>query len=123
MSNEEKWALVVAIATVILFVIWVSKLLFWISLIGIIVGVVWLILAIRGEFEDTTIPIIVIGVCLIGAIIFYNVGYSFEKTPVGKDIVTTANTVVDVNNQIENVKQNITDTTLNALSDSIKKTN
>lgn len=115
---EGDWEKLVLISGIILFVVFLFKIIFWLSLGAIIVGVIWLIIMFCNQDGDFSwIPIILLIGGVVMAIISYQVGYGFEKSDIGKPIVDSAKTIVNTDNTLNELKQNVTmqliSTTLN----------
>jgi thiol:disulfide interchange protein len=109
MSKEEDvWAFAVLVSTIILIAIFIFKILFWVSIIALIVGVIWLLIN-NTSNESPLIPALVILISLILIPTSYYIGYQFEKSEIGEPIVTGARTIVDADKQIQDIPKNISD--------------
>ncbi len=122
MSNDDDWKLIVKISIGILLVILAFKFLFWISLIVFISGIVWLIIEFNSFNGNVMWPIIIIVIAFITGFIGHSIGYGFEKTETGSEIVSGAETVVDADNDLEEVKQKIEEANQNLTETIIKNT-
>ena len=107
-KDENNWALLVLISIIILAVIFIFKVLFWVSLVAIVVGIVWLIFQFASgdwQFDFNWIPVILVVGGIILAVVSYGIGYKFEQTELGKPIVDSARTIVDADKQISEAEE------------------
>lgn len=117
-KNEFGWEHLVLICIIILAIIALFKFLFWVSIVAVIVGFVWLLINLfTQEHEYSWIPAIL----LIGGLIFgfvsYQIGYEFEKSEIGKPIVDGAKEIVEADNQIKEIQHNVTEELIESVSD------
>lgn len=111
LSNWEK---LVFISAIILFIILIFKLLFWISVIIVAVGIIWIVINLfKRKHNLTLIPIIMIIVGLILSFVSYQVGYGFEKSEIGKSIVNNAKIIVQTDDILDNIEEDITGQIIN----------
>lgn len=105
-KRQLTWEELVLYSGIILAVILLFKILFWLSLLAIIVGVIWLIINLinKEDTDEFLIPAILIVGGIILGFISYHVGYGFEKSEIGKPIVDTARVVIDTDKQIDKAK-------------------
>ena len=120
MSNESDWGKIVLVCAIILAIIALFKFLFWVSIIAIIAGIIWIIInLLSGEHDMPWIPAIMIVGGIILAVISYQIGYEFEKSELGKPIVDSAKTIVKTDNTIKEIEQNATNQILDATHQAI----
>ncbi len=109
MSKEDDWDKVVLFCIILLAVIALFKFLFWISLLAIFAGIIWLFINLfSGEHDSSWISVLMFVGGILLAIISYQIGYGFEKSELGKPIVDGAKMVVQVDNTLNEVEQNAT---------------
>ena len=115
MKKESNWEKIVLICSIILAVIFLFKVLFWGSILIVIIGVAWLIFNFFTEDHDLSwIPtIMVIGGILL-AFFSYPIGYGFEKSGLGKPIVDGAKTIVQTDDTLKDIEQNATNQIISA---------
>jgi len=106
-SNESDWEKAVFIAGIVLLVIFFFKILFWVGIGLIVVGIIWIIL--DRESDYVYIPAIMIIVGLILTPISYYIGYQFENTELGKPIVDASKAIVEADEKINQIPQQISD--------------
>jgi len=115
-KNEFEWEHLVLICIIILAIITFFKFLFWVSVIIIIVGVIWLLINEYVQDHDLSwIPTLILVAGIILAMISYQIGYKFEKSELGKPIVDNAKKIVDIDNQMKEVEKNVTDKVIDSL--------
>jgi hypothetical protein len=114
-KGDSDWEKIVLVAVVILAIIALFKFLFWVSIVAIAVGIIWLIFnVVQGDHDNTWIPAILVVGGIIAAIVSYQIGYGFEKSEFGKPIVDGAKAIVQTDNTIKEVEQNVTNQILDA---------
>jgi len=122
MSRQSDWEKAVLVSVIILAIIALFKFLFWVSIMAIIVGVVWLVINFfSGDHDISWIPAVMIIGGIMLAFTSYQVGYSFEKSDLGKPIVDTAKTIVQTDNTIKEVEQNATNQIMGATQQAINE--
>lgn len=122
MSENQDWKKIVFFCIIILAIIALFKFLFWISIVAVIAGVIWIIINIfRGDHDFSWIPAIMIVGGIISAIVSYQIGYGFEKSEIGKPIVDGAKAIVQTDNTLKEVEQNITNQLIDVTAQSIKE--
>ena len=116
---KDGWEWLVGLATIVLLVIFICKILFWISLLAFGVGLIWVLIIafITKDTDDINIPLIIIGVSLVVGFITFGIGYQFEKSELGKPFVDVFKTVLEVDNNINNIPIQVN----NQLNNSIKQ--
>jgi len=63
-------------------------------------------------------PIVICVICIIVALISYQIGFGFEKSEIGKPIVDTAKVIVDIDNNIDNIPVQVGEQVTNSISQS-----
>ena len=107
-SREIGWEEIVLFCTVLLAVIFIAKIIFWISVIAFVVGVIWIAAELYGgNSGDLSIPIILILGGLAVGFVSYQIGYGFEQSAIGKPIVDGAKTIVEADNNITAAKNEV----------------
>lgn len=120
MSKEADWEKVVLVCIIILAIIALFKFLFWVSVIAVVVGFIWIIINLfSGDHDFSWIPAIMIVGGILLAIISYQIGYGFEKSELGKPIVDGAKTIVQTDNTIKEIEQNATNQILDATQQAV----
>lgn len=114
-NNEGEWIKIVLICIIILSVIAFFKFLFWLSVITLILGVIWLILLLINQDSEILYPVLMILISLIVFFVAYQLGYKFEQTEIGGVIVEFAESILSV----EKTKNEIEENTTNILIDSL----
>jgi hypothetical protein len=104
-SDEDNWSKVVLIATAIIITIFIAKIVFWVAIVCIAIGIILI-----RESYDTAIPILMITVGMIVALISFYIGYIFPTTQLGNYIVTSANVILDADRQLNEALNNVTNT-------------
>lgn len=107
MSKEDDWGKIVLIAAIFLFVLFLFKIIFWISVLCVVIGIIWFL--VDHESENAYIPVLMIVIGLIVAVISYGIGYGIESTSIGQDFKKAAEVVVDTDNKINEIPKNITE--------------
>ena len=122
-KNEFGWEHLVLICIIILAIIALFKFIFWISIIAIIVGIIWLLINLFTQEHDYSwIPALLLVGGIILAVISYQIGYKFEESELGKPIVDSAKIIVDTDKQIKDIEKNVTNELLDATNEAIKET-
>ena len=120
MSKESDWGKVVLVCGIILAIIALFKFLFWISIIAVIAGIIWIIINLfNGDHDLSWIPALMIIGGIVLAVISYQIGYGFEKSELGKPIVDSAKTIVQTDNTIKEIEQNETNQILDATQQAV----
>jgi len=121
MSKESDWDKVVLVCVVILAIVALFKFLFWVSIIVVIAGIIWIIINLfSGDPDLSWIPALMIVVGIILTVISYQIGYGFEKSELGKPVVDDAKVIVQTDNTIKDIKQNATNQMIGAVQQSTK---
>ena len=117
MVNKD-WEWLVGIATITLLVIFICKILFWMSLLAFGVGLIWILIIafITKDTDDINIPLIIIGVSLVVGFITFGIGYQFEKSELGKPFVDTSKAIVEIDTNLNNIPIQINDQLTNSIS-------
>lgn len=118
-KRELSWEELVVICILILAVIFLFKILFWISLLAIVVGIIWIIINMNNNEEISLIAVILVIIGIVLSIISYQIGYKFEESEMGKPIVEGARIVLDTNEQINDIQEQA----LNDITKSLEYTN
>ena len=115
--KEIGWGEIVTVCVIILAIIALFKFLFWVCVVAVIVGIIWLIINFyNDDHEYSWIPVLlIIGGIIIG-FISYGIGYQFEKSDIGKPIVESAKTIVNTDNQIKEIQENATNQIIGSIS-------
>lgn len=120
MSKNSDWGKIVLISLVILAIIALFKFLFWVGVIALVVGLIWLVInLVTGEHDLSWIPCIIIVIGIILPIISYPIGYGFEKSDIGKPIVDSAKTIVQTDRTINEIEQNTTNQIIDATNQAL----
>lgn len=112
------WQSLVLLSTLLLALIMLFKIVFWLSVMAVICGIIWIFLNISNEDHSYTwiALILIVGGLLLGSI-SYQIGYEFEQSKLGKPIVDTAKSVVDTNDKFERATMNMVEDAVNGTSD------
>jgi len=115
---NKDWEWLVGIATITLLVIFICKILFWMSLLAFGVGLIWILIIafITKDTDDINIPLIIIGVSLVVGFITFGIGYQFEKSELGKPFVDTSKAIVEIDTNLNNIPIQINDQLTNSIS-------
>lgn len=106
-DDEETWGKIVLICTAFLAVLFIAKLIFWLSVIAGVIGFIWLLA--ERDSGDTTLPALVFVVAILLALISWCIGYWFETTEIGSSLKDAASAVVEADNTIKDTLNNVTE--------------
>lgn len=121
--NEADWEKMVLVCVIILAVIAFFKLIFWLCVASAVIGIVWLLINLSSSDHDYShIAIIMVMGGLALGLISYQIGYGFEKSELGKPIVDSARTVVEMDNTITEIQQNATNQLIIAANQIVQET-
>jgi len=116
-QGEINWEKLVIISMGVVLAIVIFKILFWVSLAAIFVGVVWLLGNLWIDSSETSwIPLALLVIGLVFAPLSYQVGYEFEKSELGATIVDTADVILDTNEELKRIEKNITEELIGVLT-------
>lgn len=115
MGDTEGWEWLVGIATIVLLVIFICKILFWISVIVFVAGIIWiLVCVIFNNYDSINIPVIAVVISLIVGAITFGIGYQFEESELGKPFVDLFKIVVETDDTINSIPQQVVTETIKA---------
>ncbi len=106
------WEEMVTICSIFLLVIALSAILFWVFIACIVIGFVWLY-SVKDDGEGTIIPLFIIVGGILGAVIFWAIGYWFPGTPIGHSLTEAASTIVKTDDTINEALTNVTKDIIN----------
>ena len=122
MSREDSdWESAITIAGIVVTVILLAKIIFWISLGMIAIGIIGLFLNRDGSGDDNKILGIILIAGLIITPISHYIGYQFEHTDIGKPIVDSSKAILDADQQIKSVPEKVDEALDDALVDVVNE--
>lgn len=119
MADTNGWEWLVGIAGLVLLVIFICKVLFWISALAFVMGIIWLLTCvISNNYDSINIPLIIIGTSIVIGLITFGIGYQFEESELGKPFVDLFKVVIETDDTINDIPVQVVTETIKAVNDS-----